>query len=120
MYLVDIRMQPGDLSQQMSAMRLWLDDHRFEPSTFSCRDTDCGMLVSVEFKISREAAAFAERFDGQANGRLGAKSRGEIGAFALRRGRLTDTADSVSHDENAAGVVPIRRRFFQIGKKFAG
>jgi hypothetical protein len=72
MYLVDIRMQPGDLSRQMSAMRLWLDDHRFEPSTFSCRDTDCGMLVSVEFKIPREAAAFAERFDGQANGRLGA------------------------------------------------
>jgi hypothetical protein len=72
MYLVDIRMQPGVLSQQMSAMRVWLDDHRFEPSTFSCRDTDGGMLVSVEFKISREAAAFAERFDGQANGRPGA------------------------------------------------
>ena len=66
MYLVDIRMQPGDLSQQMSAMRIWLDDHRFEPSTFSCRDTDRGKLVSVEFKMSREAAAFAERFDGQA------------------------------------------------------
>ena len=72
MYLVDIRMQPGDLSRQMSAMRIWLDDHRFEPSTFSCRDTDCGVLVSVEFKISGEAAAFAERFDGQANGRPGA------------------------------------------------
>ena len=72
MYLVDIRMQPGDLSRQMSAMRVWLDERRFEPSTFSCRDTDCGMLVSIEFKISGEAAAFAERFDGQANGRLGA------------------------------------------------
>ena len=72
MYLVDIRMQPGDLSRQMSAMRVWLDDHRFEPSTFSCRDTDRGMLVSVEFKISDEAAAFAARFDGQANGQLGA------------------------------------------------
>ena len=72
MYLVDIRMQPGDLSQQMSAMRVWLDERRFEPSTFYCRDTDYGMLVSVEFKIPREAAAFAERFDGQANGRLGA------------------------------------------------
>ena len=72
MYLVDIRMQPGDLSRQMSTMRVWLDERRFEPSTFSCRDTDCGMLVSIEFKISGEAAAFAERFDGQANGRLGA------------------------------------------------
>jgi hypothetical protein len=54
----------------MSAMRIWLDEHRFEPSTFSCRDTGGGMFVSVEFKISREAAAFAERFDGQADGRL--------------------------------------------------
>jgi len=72
MYLVDIRMQPGDLSRHMSTMRIWLDEHRFEPSTFYCRDTDCGMLVSVEFKISDEAAAFAERFDGQANGQLGA------------------------------------------------
>ena len=64
MYLVDIRMQPGDLWRQMSTMRIWLDEHRFEPSTFSCHDSDCGMLVSVEFKISGEAAAFAERFDG--------------------------------------------------------
>jgi hypothetical protein len=72
MYLVDIRMQPGDLSRQMSAMRIWLDEHRFEPSTFSCRDADSGVLVSVEFRISHEAAAFAARFDGQANGRLGA------------------------------------------------
>jgi hypothetical protein len=72
MYLVDIRMQPGDLSQQMSAMRVWLDERRFEPSTFYCRDTDYGMLVCVEFKIPREAAAFAEHFDGRANGRSGA------------------------------------------------
>jgi hypothetical protein len=85
MYLVDIRMQPGELSRQMSAMRVWLDDHRFEPSTFSCRDTDCGMLVSVEFKISREAAAFAEHFDGQANGRLGAdlEEKSVESSFAL-------------------------------------
>jgi hypothetical protein len=72
MYLVDIRMQPGDLSRQMSAMRIWLDEHRFEPSTFSCRDTDRGTLVCIEFKVPREAEAFAERFDGQANVRLGA------------------------------------------------
>ena len=85
MYLVDIRMQPGDLSRQMSTMRVWLDERRFEPSTFSCRDTDCGMLVSVEFKISREAAAFAEHFDGQANGRLGAdlKEKSVESSFAV-------------------------------------
>lgn len=85
MYLVDIRMQPGDLSRQMSAMRIWLDENRFEPSTFYCRDADSGMLVSVEFKISDEAAAFAERFDGEANGRLGAdlKEKSVESSFAL-------------------------------------
>jgi hypothetical protein len=71
MYAVDIDVEQGDLSRQMSAMRIWLDEHRFEPSTFSCRDADHGMLVSVEFKIPGEASAFAQRFDGRANGRLG-------------------------------------------------
>jgi len=68
MYGVDINVQSGHLSRQMSAMRIWLDEHRFEPSTFSCRDTDRGVLVCVEFKVPREAEAFAEHFDGRANG----------------------------------------------------
>lgn len=72
MHAVDIRVQRGDLSRQMSAMRIWLDERRFEPSAFSCRDTDYGILVCIEFGAPREAEAFAERFDGQANGRLGA------------------------------------------------
>ena len=71
MYAVDVHVEQGNLSRQMSAMRIWLDDHRFEPSTFSCRDTDRGMLVCVEFKVPREAEAFAEHFDGRANDRLG-------------------------------------------------
>ena len=77
MYSVDIHVEQGDLSRQMSAMRIWLDEHRFEPSTFSCRDTDDGTLVCIEFKVPREAVAFAERFDGLANGRLGAGLREE-------------------------------------------
>ena len=71
MYAVDIHIHQGELSRQMSAMRIWLDEHRFEPSTFSCRDTDDGTLVCIEFKAPREAEAFAERFDGRANGRSG-------------------------------------------------
>ena len=71
MYGVDIRVEPGELSQQMSAMRIWLDEHRFEPSNFSCRDTDHGMLVCISFRVPREAEAFAEHFDGWADGRLG-------------------------------------------------
>ena len=71
MYAVNVNVEQRDLSRQMSAMRIWLDERRFEPSTFSCRDTDHGMLVSVEFKVPREAEAFAEQFDGRANGRSG-------------------------------------------------
>ena len=51
MYGVDIHVDQGDLCRKMLAMRIWLDDHRFEPSTFSCRDTAYGMLVSIQFKI---------------------------------------------------------------------
>jgi hypothetical protein len=72
MYAVDIYVDQGELSRKMSAMRIWLDEHRFEPSAFFCRGTDYGMLVSVEFKVPREAEAFADHFDGQASGRLGA------------------------------------------------
>ena len=75
MYAVDVHVQPGELSRQMSAMRIWLDQHRFEPSTFYCHDTDDGTLVCVEFKEPREAAAFAEQFDGQANHRSTADIR---------------------------------------------
>jgi hypothetical protein len=85
MYAVDVHVEQGDLSRQMSAMRIWLDEHRFEPSTFYCRDTDYGMLVSIEFKVSCEAKAFAERFDGQANGRLGSdlKEESALSAFGV-------------------------------------
>ena len=85
MYLVDIRMQPGDLSRQMSAMRIWLDEHRFEPSTFSCRDADSGVLVSVEFRIAQEAQAFAKRFDGRTNGRFAA----DVDEGSMRAGGLS-------------------------------
>jgi len=65
MYAVDIRMTPGELSRQMSEMRVWLDERRFEPSTFYCHNQSFGMLVSVEFRAAQEAEAFADRFDGR-------------------------------------------------------
>jgi len=70
MYGVDVRVQQGELSRKMSEMRIWLDERRFEPSTFSCHDESCGVLVSVEFRIAQEAEAFAERFDGRTNNRF--------------------------------------------------
>ena len=49
-------------------MRVWLDQHRFELSSFSCRDIDEGVLVSLEFKIANQAHAFAQRFGGRTDG----------------------------------------------------
>jgi hypothetical protein len=46
----------------MVAMRVWLDKARVEPSKFSCRESECGMLIRIEFRIAREAEEFAERF----------------------------------------------------------
>ena len=65
MYAVDIRMRPGELSRRMSEMRMWLDEYRFEPSTFSCHDQSFGVLVSVKFRVAQQAEGFAERFGGR-------------------------------------------------------
>ncbi len=67
MSAVELRLSQSDLPREMGAMRVWLDQHRFEPSAFSCRDVDDGVLVSLEFKIAHQAHAFAERFGGRAD-----------------------------------------------------
>jgi hypothetical protein len=66
MSAVELRLNPRDLSREMGAMRVWLDQNRCETSSFSCRDADNGVLVSLEFKNAVHAHAFAERFGGQA------------------------------------------------------
>ncbi len=67
MSAVELCLSASELSREMGAMRVWLDEHRFELSSFSCRDVDDGVLVSVEFKIAGQAQAFAERFGGRAD-----------------------------------------------------
>ena len=67
MHIVGIRVKPSDLSKHMATMRLWLDEHRIDLSTFACRHTEDGMLVDAEFRLAHHAAAFAERFGGRAN-----------------------------------------------------
>ena len=67
MSAVELCLNPSDLPREMGAMRVWLDQHRFEPSAFSCRDVDDGVLVALEFKIANQAHAFAQRFGGRAD-----------------------------------------------------
>ena len=67
MSAVELRLNLSDLPREMGTMRVWLDEHGFEPSAFSCRDVDDGVLVSLEFKIANQAHAFAQRFGGRAD-----------------------------------------------------
>jgi outer membrane lipoprotein-sorting protein len=65
MQTVEIRLEPGQLCEQMAAMRIWLDDRRWEPSSFSCCDDGLGVLLRIDFKIAQEGEAFARRFGGR-------------------------------------------------------
>src|SRR5262245_32826433 len=65
MRAVEICLQPSELSQQMGAMRVWLDEHRVESSSFRCHDNEYCMVLSLEFKVARDAEEFAKRFEGR-------------------------------------------------------
>ncbi len=65
MRTVEMHLPPSELSSEMAAMRVWLDERRFEPSGFNCRGQGEAMLLRLDFKEGREAEAFAERFGGQ-------------------------------------------------------
>lgn len=67
MRAVQIRLNLGDLRREMEAMRIWLDRHRYEPSSFSCRDDVDGVVVSLEFRAADQAQAFLKHFDGRAS-----------------------------------------------------
>lgn len=53
-----------DLVERLKDMRVWLDGHRFEPSTFTYFYLEPGMMIRVAFDIDEEARAFADRFGG--------------------------------------------------------
>jgi hypothetical protein len=65
MRTVEMNLRSNELSGAMAEMRMWLDEHGFEPSSFCCRDGEAGVLVRVEFKVTGEADAFAGRFSGR-------------------------------------------------------
>jgi hypothetical protein len=65
MHTVEIPLDRADLRGQMSAMRAWLDERRYETSVFNCHQDIEGILVTVVFNLAEEAAAFASRFAGR-------------------------------------------------------
>jgi hypothetical protein len=54
----------NDLARLLTDIRVWLDEHRYEPSTFSYFYLHPGMKIRVTFKIDEEAEAFARKFGG--------------------------------------------------------
>jgi len=65
LYVVEIRRERDRLSEIMSAIREWLDGHRFEPDAFRCTTDEQSVMCRLEFKIESEARACAEAFRGQ-------------------------------------------------------
>ena len=65
MHMAEVRIAADDdFGARLKDMRLWLDEHRFEPSTFTYCDLNPGMNIEVSFKIGDEAEAFAQHFGG--------------------------------------------------------
>lgn len=67
MRTVILPLKPSELPTQMAAMRVWLDERRVEPASFSCRDSGAGVVVRVDFRIADQADAFARHFTGQSD-----------------------------------------------------
>jgi hypothetical protein len=67
MFPVEIRIRERDedaLTARMTAMREWLDHHRFEPSKFLYTFAASGILFQVDFPVEADAIAFAKEFGG--------------------------------------------------------
>jgi hypothetical protein len=68
MHTVQILLNRTALRDQMSAMRVWLDERRYETSFFDYHQDIGGILLTVVFNLAEEAEAFANRFAGQLAG----------------------------------------------------
>jgi len=58
MTTVLIRVPTGELSEKMAGMREWLNEHRSEPSKFTCDRYGSIFAVCVDFSNDGEAEAF--------------------------------------------------------------
>ena len=76
MHTVEILLNRTDLRDQMSAMRVWLDERKYETSDFNYHQDNGGILLTVAFGLAEEAEAFANRFAGRLAGN---QHQGSIG-----------------------------------------
>jgi hypothetical protein len=57
-------MRAVDFAERIAAVRIWLDEHRFEPSRFKYSEDGDNLLIDVSFEVADKAAAFSARFNG--------------------------------------------------------
>jgi len=60
-----IRVTGADLAAEMASMRTWLDEHRCQPSKFTCAQEGADTVISADFNDDAEAQAFKGRFDSE-------------------------------------------------------
>jgi hypothetical protein len=65
MTTVEVPVPADDVNTPMHNMRRWLDDMRFNPSSFNWSELDGRTVVRVTFNAAEEAQAFAEHFAGR-------------------------------------------------------
>ncbi len=65
MRTITIRVRAVDFAERIAAMRIWLNEHRFEPSRFKYAEDGNDLLIDVCFGVADEAVAFSARFNGE-------------------------------------------------------
>ena len=65
MRTITMRVRAVDFAERIAAMRIWLDEHRIEPSKFKYSEDGNDLLIDVSFEVADEAAAFSARFNGE-------------------------------------------------------
>jgi hypothetical protein len=63
-HTTQIRVGNGEFAAQMTRMRVWLDNRRFEPAVFRYDQVERAVVIRVDFAVEDEAAAFAQEFAG--------------------------------------------------------
>jgi hypothetical protein len=63
MRTITVRVRAVDFAELITAMRTWLDEHRFEPSMFKYSEDGNDLLIDVSFEVADEATAFSARFN---------------------------------------------------------
>jgi len=63
LYIVEVAVNAGNLAQELSQMRTWLDHMRFQAIGF--RQNPSGNIWRIDFEGEQEARAFAQAFAGQ-------------------------------------------------------